>query len=213
MTSLIVSGTSACLIAADRYQGIVWKPFARKGFSRVQHVTSAAVCWVFGIAFPVISALTSMDDEATNSACLPLGESVHKAVSIVYICLFVCVSITVFVAYIAIIFKMSQSAKITKSFDNSLNVTIRCVSLICAHSIVSITIMFTSGMAVTNNYFPSMFEEILACVVLPLTSCLNPVIYTFSTNEFLSHMNMLQLQSRANGALLYACRKMKNNFH
>ena len=191
MTSVNVSNMCAFIIAADRFVFIVWRPFHKHGFTNGQSFTAILVAYVSGVLPPMLASVLSTKS-IENTMCILLGNSVTFLFSMYYIITNIIVFLLIVIMYLPILHKVKMSSKIHKSSDNSITVIARLGAVILTNFIPSLTITFISIMAMFPHTIPSSIEANMAFLLFPLNSCLNPIINTFTTHEFLCNLSIAQ---------------------
>ena len=202
MISVSTSNMSTLIISMDRFISIVWKPFQQYGFSHRQCCIAMSVGHMLIIIPPILASLISQDVQ--NSLCIPVGNSVTLPFSVYY---FTCSSVTfmiIAVLYIAIMFKVKNSSKISKLKERSMHVLLRLWAIVLTNFIPSMAIASLSILSLFPNMLGSFLEANVAFFLFPLNACLNPIFNTLTTRRFLNDTAM--------PTLLFLCKTVIKSF-
>ena len=184
--SVFASHMATLLIAIDRFICIVMKPFQRYGFSSTQSIAGVCFAWPVAVVIPTLAAVFSTAD-VTNSACIMIGPSLSLLFSGIYTLVNLLVFLSIAVIYSIITYQIIRGS-IVKSSTQKIQVTARLGAIVLTNFVPSITITVLSSFLLAGIYIPSSLEAMLAFILFPLNACLNPMINTISTRQFLSHL-------------------------
>lgn len=183
MLSVEVSTLATALIAIDRFICIVITPFKKVGFETGPAIISIIVSWICGAILPVLSVLLS-GTFITNSACIVLGDSISMLFSILYIIFNSIIFICLTVVYLAVLKTVVKSSQVSKSHDKSAQVTLRLGAVILTNFVAWFTISILSILSMFHVSMPASIESVVALVILPVNSFLNPIINTITAPNF-----------------------------
>ena len=186
-----MSNVTTMLIAIDRFLCIVYRTFQSFGFTKQQCIGVLVASWFAGLLLPLLSAFLS-DNSITNSACILLGGSINVTLSIAYAAVYMLVFACTTCAYASIANNVGQSRKLHKSQVNTFNVLFRLGAVAVTNFLVSTTVTTLSLLAVVT-YVPPSLEAMLAFLLFPLNSCLNPIINTVTTKQFIQESNVFDI--------------------
>ena len=192
MFSVVASNVYTFLMAYDRFLCIVWRPLLRRGFTLTDGIVADIISFVVALLLPILSLILS-DKGMENSLCIPTGDSVPKTFSSLYISLTLTIFILTNVIYIAIITKIHQSIRIksTKSTMKMTHALVRIGCIIISNLVVSLTIAILFFLTLVNINLSASAEAVVAFMILPINSCLNPLLITITTREFMTRMNVV----------------------
>ena len=145
---------------------------------------------IFAILLPVLTVMLS-DQDTENSLCIPVGGSISTPFSILYACMSILLFSAVCILYTIIMFSITKSSKISKRDEKTKHVLIRIGAVILTNfiALLLITLLSLVSMFHTSVYV----EAMVAFMVFPLNSCLNPIVTTITTARFLADSNFKEL--------------------
>ena len=147
-----------------------------------------AVWWPYkGVAGITGNAALFSWKYVQNVMCILVGNSISLSFSIIYVCTNVIVFIVIGVAYASIIYYMRKYDKMEKSHGNFTRVLVRIGAIIITNFIPSITTTILSVLSAFPNFIPASIEANVAFILFPLNACLNPLINTLTTRQFINH--------------------------
>ena len=206
MSSISMSNFTTMLIALDRFLCIVYRKFQLFGFTKQQCIVALIASWFAGLLLPVLSALVS-DNTITNSACILIGGSVNVGFSIAYSVTYMLVFACTICVYAIFAYNVNQSHKASKSEANIFQVMFRLGAVAVTNFLVSMTVTTLSLLAVVT-YVPPSLEAMLAFLLFPLNSCLNPIINTVTTKQFIQQSNIFNVTVMCVKNCKHVCHKL-----
>ena len=192
ISSVCLSNVSMLLIAIDRFVCIVWMPFRRYGLSNIQCLISVGVGWLLVLIIQVFVYFLSYK-EISNTSCVLVGESLSLPFSIMYVCLHSILFIGTLVPYMLVMRKVSQSRKVKKSSDKTKQVIIRLGLVLSTNLITTMAVTMLSIISLVTD-LSSNTEAIVSFLLFPLNACLNPLLNTITTKDFLSARGVLLIK-------------------
>ena len=190
MISVMASNLTTYLMALDRFICIVWRSYEKYGFTFGQAIIGMCISYVFAMLLPLLALLIS-SKEIENAMCFPVGGSVAAIFSILYACIGITLLFIITAMYFAVMSKVLQSRKMVKSSDKTMNVFVRISVIVLSNFMASMTIAILSILSLFNLNVSASIEAMIAFLLFPLNSCLNPVLNTISTEKFIRKMNVL----------------------
>ena len=191
--SILTSHMFTMLVAVDRFICVVWRPFKRQGFNKVQSVCFCCGAWCAGLVLPMLARVLS-DQPASNSPCILLAKSSSLGFSALFTVLTILVSIVVIASYVPLVLKVKESGKITVGQTNKKSLAV--VTRVC------IVILSSTGLTLTVLCQCFLFAELhisesvgasFGLILLPLFACINPMVNALSTNDFIKQFNYIVL--------------------
>ena len=176
MASFMSSNFITLLIAVDRFVCIVVRPFAKKGLPMKLAIIGIIISVAISVTLPVMS-LTIARRDIINAACILLGESISLPYSIVYIVTNIMLFVSMLPLYLVVIHKVYLSAKVSNTYDSFKAVIVKLGLIMGTNFVTSMTVVILSIVSLFIDV-PDYLEAILAYVLLPLNSCVNPLVYT-----------------------------------
>ena len=212
MVSTSMSNIATLLISVDRCICIVFQPFKKRGFTLSQALICLAA--VYSLSVLPLSLMSMQSTKAIeNSVCLMVGSSMQWLFSVTYICCNFLVFTFTSAECIAVIITIINSHKITtKSRDKSTRVILRLSAVVLTNFIPSMAITFLSIASLAAVNIPASIEANIAYFLFPINSCLNPVINTITTQEFLQHATVNAIASKFNSFVVTFVHKGINHF-
>jgi len=152
-------------------------------------VTLIVICWLLGFA---ISTLWIYNTTTMSPLCIPVVETLEKPLEFFYtVCFFLVTSgivCSVGILYCIVAHHIIHSGRDIQSNkkDNSTSLIVRAIALIFSHtsSLIGFIIIVYSPMIGNLNIIISS----LIVFLMPLNSLTDPVIFTFYTKDFLTHI-------------------------
>ena len=176
MSSLLMSKVSTLMIALDRLVCIVVRPFERCGFSTKQSVIAVVVGLCVGLPIPTTNIVFS--DTELNNICILIGSSSSLVLSIIFLVSHTILFILITLVYGIILYVIVKSAKLSRSQTLLVKAHIRIGVILVSYFVASTTVLILSALRFYIQ-IPSTIESIIVCMLVPLNSCLNPLINCF----------------------------------
>ena len=184
MTGALASKALTLLITVERFIRIVLKPFQTYGFTILQCISCGSVVLIFLVLPPLLASGLSYRD-IENSMCIIVGNSVSMPFSIYYIICCIVTVLIISILTVVTIRKVRASSAIRKTHATSVIVAIRLMAYTVANTTPLVMIALFSTAALLPYSIPPSVEASTMFILFPLNSCLNPIINTFTTGEFL----------------------------
>ena len=205
MLSSEVSVLILTMLTFDRLVSMVfvfkYKPLSMKKI----HAICAAI-WLFGIIIAIlpITSLRYFQDVKTNESfyghsavCLPIQLSEERPAGFeysvaIYIVLNFISFVFIFFSYVAIFIKVKRSSKSVRSTSLKKDTTIakKLLFIILTDFCCWMPVIILGILSMTGNFSdPEKKAYVwMAVFVLPVNSAINPILYTFSTDQVQSRL-------------------------
>ena len=191
LISMMMSNVSTMFIALDRFVCVVIRPMEQMGLRDIHIIGAVSVGWVVGLTVPILAAFLSEVD-ITNSACMLMGGSLSLPFAIVTLTLCGTTFVIIAAAYIIVSQHIMKTAQFERSKGLAQQVYIRLGAVVVSNFIAYFTVTLCAIFHFSHVGISPTLEAGLVFVLIPLNSCLNPVINTLTTSEFKAYMKSLE---------------------